>query len=64
MVVTLDGVGTFAKEKLLELNWINLEKRKRFFGVLRTIGFSLDWNSALIHYALDQICKWDVYPSE
>ena len=21
------GVGTFAKEKLLELNWINLEKR-------------------------------------
>ena len=23
----LGGVGTFAKEKLLELNWINLEKR-------------------------------------
>jgi hypothetical protein len=38
-VLTLDGihlvaVGTFAKEKLLELNWINLEKRKQFFGVL------------------------------
>ena len=25
------GVGTFAKEKLLELNWINLEKRKIFW---------------------------------
>ena len=25
--LVLGGVGTFAKEKLLELNWINLEKR-------------------------------------
>ena len=28
--LALDGVGTFAKEKLLELNWINLEKRGFF----------------------------------
>ena len=32
--LVLGGVGTFAKEKLLELNWINLEKRG-FFGVLK-----------------------------
>ena len=32
--LSLGGVGTFSKEKLLELNWINLEKRKRFFSVL------------------------------
>ena len=32
--LTLGGIGTFAKEKLLELNWINLEKTERFFGVL------------------------------
>ena len=51
------GVGRFAKENLLELNWINLEKRERFFGVLRTIGWLLIWNSTLIHCALDQICK-------
>jgi hypothetical protein len=30
----LGGVGTFAKEKLLELNWINLERRERLFGIL------------------------------
>ena len=30
----LGGVGTFVKEKLLELNCINLEKRERFFDVL------------------------------
>jgi hypothetical protein len=35
--LALGGVGTFAKEKLLELNWINLEKRKKFFGVLQTM---------------------------
>ena len=58
--LALGGVGTFAKEKLLELNWINLEKRKKFFGVLRTIGWHLIWNSTLIHCALDQICKWVV----
>ena len=28
--LALGGVGTFAKEKLLELNWINMEKEKRF----------------------------------
>ena len=49
-----------AKEKKLELLWINLEKRKRFFGVLRTIGWSLDWNTILIHCDLDQVCMWDV----
>ena len=32
--LALGGVGTFAKEKKLELLWINLEKRKRFFDVL------------------------------
>ena len=32
--LALGGVGTFANEKKLELLWINLEKRKRFFGVL------------------------------
>ena len=32
--LSLGGVGTFAKDKLLKLNWINLEKRERFFGVL------------------------------
>ena len=31
---TLGGVGIFTKEKLLELNWINLEKRERFFDVV------------------------------
>ena len=35
--LALGGVGIFAKEKLLELNYINLEKRERFFGVLRTL---------------------------
>jgi hypothetical protein len=33
----LGGVGTFAKEKLLELNGINLERRERLFSVLRTL---------------------------
>ena len=58
--LVLGGVGTFAKEKLLELNWINLEKRERFFSVLQTMQWLLDWNSVLTHFALDQICKWDV----
>ena len=58
--LALGGVGTFAKEKKLELLWINLEKRKRVFGVLQTIGWSLDWNTSLIHCDLDQLCMWDV----
>ena len=58
--LALGGVGTFAKEKKLELLWINLEKRKRFFGVLQTIARSLDWNTILIHCDLDQVCMWDV----
>jgi hypothetical protein len=33
MMVYTSGVGTFAKEKLLELNWINLEKREKDFSV-------------------------------
>jgi hypothetical protein len=36
------GVGTFGKEKVLELTLINLVKRERFFGVLRTLGWLLD----------------------
>ena len=35
--LVLGGVGTFAKEKLLELNWINLEKREMFFDGLQTM---------------------------
>ena len=31
--LALGGVGTFPKEKLLGLNWMNLEKREMFFGV-------------------------------
>ena len=34
----IGGVGTFAKEKVLESILINLEKREKFFGVLRTLG--------------------------
>ena len=60
MVVHTWWCGTFAKENKLELLRINLEKRKRFFGVLQTIGWSLDWNTALIHCDLDQVCMWDV----
>ena len=37
-----------------------LREEKRFFGVLQTIGWSLDWNTVLIHYDLDQVCMWDV----
>jgi hypothetical protein len=29
MVVSLGGVGTFTKEKCLELKWINSAKKKR-----------------------------------
>jgi hypothetical protein len=61
---TLDGVGTFAMEKVLELILINLVKGERFFGVLRTLGWILEWNTALIHCDLDKMSIWVVYPSE
>ena len=43
---------------------INLEKKGRVFGVLRTLGWLLKWNTALIHCALDQELMWVVLPSE
>ena len=43
---------------------INLGKEERFFGVLRKLGWILEWNTALIHYVLDQVFSWVVYPSE
>jgi hypothetical protein len=39
---TLGGVGTFAKEKVLELILINLVKGERFFDILRTLGWLLE----------------------
>ena len=57
---TLGGVVTFAKEKMLELMLINLGKKERGFGVLRALGWLLEWNTALIHCALDQIFMWVV----
>ena len=57
---TLGGVGTFAKEKVLELKWINSEKRRRLFGVFRTLGWLLDWNSVLILCDLELVFMWDV----
>ena len=35
--LALSGVGTFAKEKLLELNWINLEKIEVFWCTLNYV---------------------------
>ena len=35
-------VGTFAKEKELELMFINLGKQERLFGVLRRLGWLLE----------------------
>ena len=32
-----------------------LGKEERCFGVLRTLGWLLEWNTALIHCALDQV---------
>ena len=32
-----------------------LGKEERRFGVLRTLGRLLEWNTALIHCALDQV---------
>jgi hypothetical protein len=60
MVVYTWCVGTFAKEKVLELILINLVKEERFFGVLRTLGWLLEWNPALIHCDLDKVSKWVV----
>jgi len=37
---------------------INLRKKERHFGVLRTLGWLLEWNTALIHCALDQLFMW------
>ena len=54
---TLGGVGTFAKVKVLE-------KKESFFGVLRTLGWLLEWNTALIHCDLDQVVMLVVFPSE
>jgi hypothetical protein len=31
-----------------------LREEKKGFGVLRTLGWSLDWNFVLTHFALDQ----------
>jgi hypothetical protein len=36
-------------EKVLEFILINLVKGERFFGVLQTPGWLLEWNTALIH---------------
>jgi hypothetical protein len=45
---------------VLELNWINIEKRERSFGVLWTVGWHLYWNTALILCDWDQVGMWDV----
>ena len=50
---TLGGVGTFAKEAVLELMLINLVNLERLFCVLRTLGWLLEWNTAFIHLELD-----------
>ena len=39
-----EGVGVAADQ---------LGKEERHFGVLRTLGWLLEWNTALIHCALD-----------
>ena len=48
---TLGGVGTFAKEKLLELNWINLEKREMFFWCTPNYRVALD-----LELCIDPLC--------
>jgi hypothetical protein len=50
----------FAKEAVLELIMLNLEKSERFFGVLWTLGWLLKWNTALICCELDQVLLWVV----
>ena len=57
---TLGGVGTFAKEKVLELMLIDLGKQETLFGVLQKLGWLLEWNTTLIHCVLDQIFNWVV----
>jgi hypothetical protein len=47
-------------EKVLELILINLVKGERFFGVLWTLGWILEWNTALIHCDLDKLSIWVV----
>ena len=37
-----------------------LGKQERFFGVLRKLGWLLEWNIALIHCVLDQVFSWIV----
>jgi hypothetical protein len=32
-----------------------LVKGEKFFGVLQTLGWLLEWNTALIHCELDQV---------
>jgi hypothetical protein len=43
---------------------INFGKQERFFGFLRKLGCLLEWNTALIHYVLDQVFSWVMLPSE
>ena len=37
-----------------------LGKQEMLFGVLRKLGWLLEWNTALIHCVLDQIFSWVV----
>ena len=37
-----------------------LGKQERLFGVLRKLGWILEWNSGLIHYILDPLFSWVV----
>jgi hypothetical protein len=39
-------------------------QRRNCFGVSWTIGLTMEWDTALIHFALDQVTIWVVYPSE
>ena len=41
-----------------------LGKQERLFGVLWRLGWILEWNSGLIHYSLDPLFSWVVYPSK
>ena len=43
------------KEKGVGVDVDQLGKEERRFGVLRTLGWILEWNTALIHCALDQV---------
>jgi hypothetical protein len=48
---THGGVGTFTKEKVLELIWINLQKRKRFFSC--TLNFRMVLG---LEFCVDSFC--------